>query len=128
MEWRKKNNEKYTQQFHCSLCEQCTIVCVCVSFLPPNYIQLLYYNFRYKIFRFLSLPLVHLYVCLFIFSVHNNDDDGNNNIHIGLAPAAMHTFQRILEQNVSNKLAITGICKSMRKLGQWSRLHLLMSR
>lgn len=46
----------------------------------------------------------------------------------GLAPAAMQTFQWILEKDVSNKLAITGICKSMRKLGQWSRLHLLMSR
>ncbi|XP_031633037.1 protein O-mannosyl-transferase TMTC1-like isoform X2 [Contarinia nasturtii] len=46
----------------------------------------------------------------------------------GLAPAAMHTFQRIFEKNESNMLAITGICKSMRKMGQWSRLHLLMTR
>lgn len=46
----------------------------------------------------------------------------------GLTPAAFSTFQWILERDMSHKLAITGICKSMRKLGQWSRLHMLMSR
>lgn len=101
------------------ICEQtmCVYVCVFLYFPPSYYIQLLYYTFWYKIFHFPHA----LVVCVPLYRISELTTKG-------LAPAAMHTFQRILEQNVSNKLAITGICKSMRKLGQWSRLHLLMSR